>query len=123
MSTDVFPKKNYRVGPLVFGLVFLLALGWALVTSHVWEDYYITYRSSKNLATGHGLVFNHGERLHTLIENHARYTGSIRARDILANWPEMMPKFRKVMPVEYRQALAEMAKAQAEVEPLAAAGE
>jgi hypothetical protein len=31
----------------------------------VWEDYYITYRSSKNLATGHGLVFNHGERLHT----------------------------------------------------------
>lgn len=36
-----------------------------MATSHVWEDYWITYRSSKNLATGHGLVFNPGERLHT----------------------------------------------------------
>jgi len=43
----------------------LLALLFALYTNHVWEDYYITYRSSKNLATGHGLVFNHGDRLHT----------------------------------------------------------
>lgn len=43
----------------------LLALGWAWSTQHVWEDYYITYRSSRNLATGHGLVFNEGDRLHT----------------------------------------------------------
>jgi len=43
----------------------LVALGWALTTNHVWEDYYITFRSSKNLATGHGLVFNEGDRLHT----------------------------------------------------------
>ncbi|HWA26774.1 MAG TPA: hypothetical protein VG734_14040 [Lacunisphaera sp.] len=41
------------------------ALAFALFTNHVWEDYYITFRSSKNLATGHGLVFNHGDRLHT----------------------------------------------------------
>ena len=45
--------------------VMLLALAFAGFTNHVWEDYYITYRSSKNLATGHGLVFNHGDRLHT----------------------------------------------------------
>ena len=50
---------------MVFAAAFLLALAWAMATSHVWEDYWITYRSSKNLATGHGLVFNHGERLHT----------------------------------------------------------
>ena len=50
---------------LVFGLALLVALGWAVTTSHVWEDYYITYRSSRNLATGHGLVFNVGEKLHT----------------------------------------------------------
>lgn len=49
----------------VFVFVFAVAIGWALATNHVWEDYYITYRSSRNLATGHGLVFNHGERLHT----------------------------------------------------------
>lgn len=43
----------------------ILALLFALYTQHAWEDYYITYRSSKNLATGHGLVFNHGDKLHT----------------------------------------------------------
>jgi glutamate synthase (NADPH/NADH) large chain len=48
------------------------------------------------------------ERLHQLIANHARYTGSTRAKEILANWSEMMPKFRKVMPVEYRRALQEL---------------
>ena len=59
------------------------------------------------------------ERLHQLISNHARYTGSKRAQDILANWDSYKGKFRKVMPVEYRRALAElMAEKQ-----LAAAGE
>ena len=52
------------------------------------------------------------ERLHQLIENHARYTNSGRAQEILAQWDVMLPKFRKVMPVEYRRALKEMAKAQ-----------
>jgi len=46
-------------------LVVLLALGWAVFTQHVWEDYYITYRASKNLATGHGLTFTAGERVHS----------------------------------------------------------
>ena len=49
------------------------------------------------------------ERLHQLIANHARYTGSTRAREILENWETTLPKFRKVMPVEYRRALAELA--------------
>ena len=31
-----------------------------------------------------------------------------RAEQILDNWDEYLPKFRKVMPVEYRRALAEM---------------
>ena len=43
----------------------LLALGWAFYTQHAWEDYYITYRASKNLATGHGLTFTVGERVHS----------------------------------------------------------
>ncbi|WP_245408766.1 glutamate synthase large subunit [Variibacter gotjawalensis] len=51
------------------------------------------------------------ERLHQLIANHARHTGSKRAEEILANWTEMMPKFRKVMPVEYRRALQELERA------------
>jgi len=62
------------------------------------------------------------ERLHQLIEHHARYTGSRRAREILAHWADYLPKFRKVMPVEYRRALAELKAREAEALPLAAAG-
>jgi hypothetical protein len=56
-----------RLSPtkLAFAAAFALAMIFALHTQHAWEDYYITYRSSKNLATGHGLVFNVGDRLHT----------------------------------------------------------
>ena len=53
------------------------------------------------------------ERLHMLISNHARYTGSKRAAEILADWPRYRSLFKKVMPVEYRRALAEMAKEKA----------
>ncbi|PWJ73868.1 glutamate synthase (NADH) large subunit [Pseudaminobacter salicylatoxidans] len=48
------------------------------------------------------------ERLYQLISNHVHYTGSGRARQILDNWADYRPKFRKVMPVEYRRALIEM---------------
>jgi glutamate synthase (NADPH/NADH) large chain len=50
------------------------------------------------------------ERLHALIVRHAHYTNSAKAQTILANWATFLPKFRKVMPVEYRRALADMAK-------------
>jgi glutamate synthase (NADPH/NADH) large chain len=61
------------------------------------------------------------ERLHILISRHAKLTGSKRAADILANWKGYMPKFRKVMPVEYRRALKEL-KANADAEPKIAIG-
>lgn len=48
---------------------FIAAAGcagaFALYTRHAWEDWYITFRSSKNLALGNGLVYNVGERVHT----------------------------------------------------------
>ena len=47
-------------------------------------------------------------RLHHLIARHARYTGSAVAAKILDDWKTLYPKFRKVMPVEYRRALNEM---------------
>ena len=69
---------------------------------------------------GHGLVDvspaisqSDATRLRTLIENHRRYTNSKRAHDILLNWEVYMPKFVKVMPVDYRMALEAMQKAQA----------
>ena len=48
------------------------------------------------------------ERLYQLIANHLHYTGSPRAAEILEHWVEFRPKFRKVMPVEYRRALEDM---------------
>jgi glutamate synthase (NADPH) large chain len=48
------------------------------------------------------------ERLYQLISNHLHYTGSGQAKKILDHWVEYRPKFRKVMPVEYRRALEEM---------------
>ncbi|HAJ72466.1 MAG TPA: glutamate synthase large subunit [Methylophilaceae bacterium] len=46
-----------------------------------------------------------------LIENHAKFTDSPRAREILADWPNMRAKFIKVMPNEYKRALTELAAA------------
>ena len=48
------------------------------------------------------------ERLYQLISNHVHYTGSTRAKAILDDWANYRPKFRKVIPVEYRRALIEM---------------
>ena len=61
------------------------------------------------------------ERLHILITRHAKLAGSKKAAEILANWKTWLPKFRKVMPVEYRRALREL-KAKTEAEPQIAIG-
>src|SRR5690606_27279517 len=46
--------------------------------------------------------------LKALIESHARYTGSQRAKDILRNWAQERARFVKVFPKEYRRALGEL---------------
>ncbi|AWB34910.1 glutamate synthase-related protein [Orrella marina] len=46
--------------------------------------------------------------LKRLVESHFRLTGSFRARDILGNWQASRGHFVKVMPTEYRRALAEL---------------
>jgi glutamate synthase (NADPH) large chain len=50
------------------------------------------------------------ERLHALIVRHAHYTNSARAQAILADWAVWLPKFKKIMPHEYKRALANLAK-------------
>ena len=73
---------------------------------------------------GHGMVdimrdmTNHdAQRLRALIEKHLHYTNSDRAHHILDHWAGYLPRFVKVMPVDYRLALEKMhqAKVQAEV--------
>jgi glutamate synthase (NADPH/NADH) large chain len=51
---------------------------------------------------------NDAIRLKRLIQNHKHYTGSQRAPQILENWQEYLPRFVKVMPVDYREALKQI---------------
>jgi glutamate synthase (NADPH/NADH) large chain len=59
----------------------------------------------------HDMTRFDAERLRYFIGQHAQLTGSRRAAEILADWPSACARFRKVMPIEYRRALADMAKA------------
>jgi glutamate synthase (NADPH/NADH) large chain len=47
-------------------------------------------------------------RLRQLIQNHLHYTASTVAKRILDDWDAYLPKFVKVMPLDYRRALEEM---------------
>jgi glutamate synthase (NADPH) large chain len=51
--------------------------------------------------------------LRELIEEHRHYTGSPVAEGILQHWDDAVTKFHKVMPVEYKRALEQLAAATA----------
>jgi glutamate synthase (NADPH/NADH) large chain len=50
--------------------------------------------------------------LRSLIERHAAYTGSERAKQLIAQWETQREKFVKVYPKEYRRALTDMQKSE-----------
>jgi glutamate synthase (NADPH) large chain len=58
---------------------------------------------------------NDAQRLKSLIQNHRHYTGSAQAQLILDNWDSYLPKFVKVMPVDYREALKQIEALQSSV--------
>ena len=71
------------------------------------------HQAQRSRGARHGRIMSDmsrfdGHRLHHLILRHARFTGSTVAATILADWKGWYPKFRKVMPIEYRRALNEM---------------
>jgi hypothetical protein len=76
----------------VFVIVFALGLAWAAATGQVWEDFMITYRASKNLAEGKGLVFTEGQRVHSftsplgVLLPAASYLLTGRSSDVGALW-------------------------------------
>ena len=45
--------------------------------------------------------------LHRLIEEHLERTGSVNAKRVLENWDDMLPRFVKVMPYDYKRVLEE----------------
>jgi glutamate synthase (ferredoxin) len=54
------------------------------------------------------------EEVKDLITRHLRYTNSKVAERVLIHWEELQPKFVKVMPTDYKRALAAMKRAQQE---------
>ena len=48
------------------------------------------------------------QQLRKMIEDHHRWTGSVRARDLLDHWSTARSKFTKVLPNEYKRALGEI---------------
>lgn len=48
------------------------------------------------------------DQLKRLLEDHNRWTGSKRARELLDNWKQSREKFVKVFPNEYKRALSEI---------------
>ena len=57
-------ETSARIPLLGAGAAFTIAAAYALITNHVWEDYLITSRHSRNLVEGYGLVYQAGERVH-----------------------------------------------------------
>ena len=43
------------------------------------------------------------EELRTMIENHAKATGSVLAKKILKDFAEYLPKFKKIIPTDYKE--------------------
>lgn len=47
-------------------------------------------------------------RLRRLIENHVRYTRSVLGQQIIDNWQQYLPRFVKIMPTDYENALLQL---------------
>ncbi|MEA3411181.1 MAG: glutamate synthase-related protein, partial [Pseudomonadota bacterium] len=61
----------------------------------------------------HDMTRHDAHRLRRLVEQHLHYTNSDRARAVLDQWETVLPRFVKVIPVDYRRALEEMKVARA----------
>jgi glutamate synthase domain-containing protein 2/glutamate synthase domain-containing protein 1/glutamate synthase domain-containing protein 3 len=53
-------------------------------------------------------------RVRALIERHRALTGSERARQVLENWEQLLPRFVAVVPKDFKRALASLKRAEAQ---------
>ncbi len=76
--------------------------------------------STEQTATMDKTIWNKGQtdevQLKKLLEDHNRWTGSKRARELLDNWDTARAKFVKVFPIEYKRVLGEMAAAKLKIQ-------
>jgi glutamate synthase domain-containing protein 3 len=62
------------------------------------------------------------EEVRALVAEHLRRTRSPVARRVLDSWEQLLPRFVKVFPTDYKRVLAERAAAQERFEPAASTG-
>ncbi len=76
--------------------------------------------AAEQRAAGHAGAWHNGladeVQVKKLLEDHNRWTGSKRARELLDTWDQARGRFVKVFPVEYKRALDGMAERKAAVE-------
>ena len=46
------------------------------------------------------------EELRTMLENHVKYTGSVKAQTVLDNFNDYLPKFKKIIPSDYKNIMS-----------------
>jgi glutamate synthase (ferredoxin) len=50
-------------------------------------------------------------QVRAMIERHLKFTGSARAKHVLDNWDDMVPKFVRIMPKDFKRAVASLKRA------------
>ena len=50
------------------------------------------------------------QELKKMLEEHVKYTNSVRGKEILENFEEYLPKFKKIIPYDYKKILNAIAK-------------
>jgi glutamate synthase (ferredoxin) len=53
-------------------------------------------------------------QVHAMIERHVRYTGSALAHSVLNDWSAYVPRFVKVLPIDYKRVLMSMERVEAQ---------
>ena len=123
VTRPVIPKSlREQVGPSP-GPVEIDVDGAALRIEPV-PDVDLVERDGWLVIDAHDVVITDDDvrRLRTLIERHRRFTGSALAARVLDRWDALLPKFVKIVPVDYRRALIAM-RAEAESAAKIAAAE
>jgi glutamate synthase domain-containing protein 3 len=90
------------------------------------EDGHFEHRCNMELVGFDPLENDDVEAIHALVAEHAERTGSPVAARVLESWDELRPKFVKVMPHDYKRALAELdadAIAYADDHPVSSGGQ
>ena len=96
------------------------AAGMSGGIAYVWDPQG-NFQAKCNMETVSLERLEHNEdisELREMIELHKQYTNSDVAQRILDQWPEILTKFKKVMPIDYKRVLAERRKHNEEIEKI-----